>query len=205
MPTAPENRIAPRLARGAFDVVVVASSAGGLHALIEVLSRLPSDFPACVLVVQHLSPTHHSVLASILSRRSKLAVKEAAAGDQIQAGAVFVAPANSHLLLMQDGTLSLTATKPVHYVRPSADLLFESAAECYGARAICVVLSGTGKDGAAGALAVKRMGGTVIAQDQASSEYFGMPQAAIEAGGVDLILPLQDVARTLVALVKAGD
>ena len=104
-----------------------------------------------------------------------------------------------------DGTLSLTQSKLVHFLRPSADLLFESVAASYGERAIAVVLTGTGSDGAMGVKAIKKMGGTVIAQDEATAEFFGMPGAAIRSGSVDFVLPLEEIATTLVTLVIKGE
>jgi len=104
-----------------------------------------------------------------------------------------------------DGTLSLTQSKLVHFLRPSADLLFESVAASYGERAIAVVLTGTGSDGAMGVKAIKKMGGTVIAQDEATAEFFGMPGAAIQSGSVDFILPLDEIAIALVTLVMKGE
>jgi two-component system chemotaxis response regulator CheB len=186
----------------AFDVVAVAASAGGLRALMKLLSALPSDFPAAVTVVQHLDPTHRSLMADILGRHSLLAVKHAEEDDLIQPGTVFVAPPDRHLLANADGRLSLSRTELVHFVRPSADLLFESVAASYKDRAIAVVLTGTGSDGAAGLQAVKKMGGTVIAQDEASSEFFGMPGAAIRSGHVDFVLPLDEIAPALIRLVR---
>ncbi len=186
----------------AFDIVAVAASAGGLRALMKLLSALPSDFPAAVTVVQHLDPTHRSLMADILGRHSLLAVKHAEEDDLIQPGTVFVAPPDRHLLANADGRLSLSRTELVHFVRPSADLLFESVAASYKDRAIAVVLTGTGSDGAAGLQAVKKMGGTVIAQDEASSEFFGMPGAAIRSGHVDFVLPLDEIAPALIRLVR---
>jgi hypothetical protein len=129
-------------------------------------------------------------MADILSRRTALEVKEAEQGDQLRPGTVHIAPPNRHLLVNPDGTLSLTQSELVHFVRPSADLLFESVAASYKHRAIAVVLTGTGSDGTMGVQAIKKMGGTVIAQDEATSEFFGMPNAAIQTGNVDFVLPL---------------
>jgi two-component system chemotaxis response regulator CheB len=117
-------------------------------------------------------------------------------------GTIYIAPPNHHLLIDPDATLSLSQTKLVHFVRPSADLLFESVAASFKERAIAVVLTGTGSDGATGVKAIKQMGGIAIAQDQESSECFGMPGAAIETGAVDWILPLDKIAATLVNLVN---
>jgi two-component system, chemotaxis family, protein-glutamate methylesterase/glutaminase len=184
-----------------FEVVALAASAGGLNALSEVLAPLPADFRAAIVLVQHLDPKHKSLMAEILGRRTCLSVRQAADGDRISPGGVWVAPPAYHLLVNGDGTLSLTRTELVHFVRPSADLMFDSMAAGYKNRSIAVVLTGTGSDGEMGVRAVKKMGGTVIAQDQGTSEYFGMPGAAIKTGCVDLILPLPEIAPTLIKLV----
>src|SRR5256885_1361631 len=153
-----------------FDIVALAASAGGLTALSRVLAALPEGFPATLVVVQHLDPRHRSLLADILSRRTSLRVKQAEEGEPVQPATVYIAPPNRHLLVNPDGTLSLSQSELVHFLRPSADLLFESVAACYRERAIAVVLTGTGSDGAMGVQAIKKMGGTVIAQDEESSD-----------------------------------
>jgi two-component system chemotaxis response regulator CheB len=186
-------------------VVAVAASAGGLQALSEMLGALPAEFPLAVVVVQHLDPRHRSLMAAILSRRTALVVKQAEEGDRLCPGTVYIAPPNNHLLVNQDGTLSLSQAELVHFVRPSADLLFESVAASFKDRAIAVVLTGTGSDGAMGVRAIKKMGGTVIAQDEASSQFFGMPGAAIQTGDVDFILPLTDIAPALITLGVTGE
>lgn len=191
--------------RNAFDIIALASSAGGLTALSEVLSHLPKDFPVPVVLVQHLDPRHRSLMADILSRRTPLKVKEAAEGDAMRAGTVYVAPPNHHLLINPDGRLTLSQSELVHFVRPSADLLFESVAAMHKERAIAVVLSGSGSDGSMGVQGIKKMGGTVIAQDEGSSEFFGMPGASIKTGMVDFVLPLGEIAPALVALVMKAE
>jgi two-component system chemotaxis response regulator CheB len=140
-------------------------------------------------------------MAQILSRRTKLGVVEAVEGATVEAGCAYVAPPDRHLLINRDRTISLTQTELVHFVRPSADLLFESVAAAFGNRAIGVVLTGTGRDGSMGIGAIKKMGGTVIAQDRGTSEFFGMPGAAIETGNVDFVLPLEDISSELMSLV----
>ena len=187
--------------RAAFDVVAMVSSAGGLQALTTVLSALPADFPAAITVVQHLDPRHQSLMADILSRHTALVAKEAAEGDRLEPGMVYIAPPNRHLLVNPDGTISLSQAALVHFVRPSADVLFESVAASYRERVVAVVLTGTGSDGATGVEAVKKMGGTVIAQDEESSDFFGMPGAAIHTGCVDFVLPLSEITSALVKLV----
>ncbi|MHB1135149.1 MAG: chemotaxis protein CheB [Chloroflexota bacterium] len=205
MARAADRHEAPHFSGAAFDVVAVAASAGGLNALTTVLSALPASFPAAVLVVQHVDPRHRSLMATILGRRTALVVKEAEAGDTLRAGTVFIAPPDYHLLLDRDGTLSLSHSELVHFVRPSADLLFESVAASYQDRAIAVVLTGTGSDGSMGVQAIKKMGGTVIAQDEATAQFFGMPGAAIGSGSVDFVLPLEEIASSLISLVRTGE
>jgi two-component system chemotaxis response regulator CheB len=192
-------------AKPAFGIVALASSAGGLKALSEVLSNLPFDFPVPVVVVQHLDPRHRSLMAKILGGRTPLSVKQAEDGDRLQPGVVYIAPPDKHMLINPDQTISLSHSELVHFVRPSADLMFESVAACYKYRAIAVVLTGTGSDGAMGSQAIKKMGGTVIAQDEASSEFFGMPGSAILSGSVDFILPLKEISIALLSLISVAE
>src|SRR5262244_3515986 len=162
----PENSSPPRSSSPSFDVVALAASAGGLQALIRVLEGLPGDFGAAIVIVQHLDPRHRSLIADIFGRRTALKVKEAEEGDQLRPGTVYTAPPNRHLLVNPDGTVSLSQSELVHFVRPSADLLFESVAASYRDRSIAVVLSGTGTDGAMGLGAIKKMNGKTIVQDE---------------------------------------
>jgi len=201
MSRAVELSVRERLPDAAFDVVAIAASAGGLSALSALLSALPASFPAAVLIVQHVDPRHRSLMAEILARRSSLRIKEAEDGDSLAAGTVYIAPPNRHLLANSDGTLSLTQSELVHFVRPSADLLFESVAASYKDRAIAVVLTGSGSDGSMGVQAIKKLGGTVIAQDPQNAEFSGMPAAAIQSGAADFVLPLGEIAAALVSLV----
>lgn len=186
-----------------FDIVALAASAGGLTALIEVLSDLPINFRVPIVVVQHLDPRHPSLMAEILSRRTPLKVIQAKQGDKLIPGVVYIAPPNNHLLVNSDGTASLSQSEMVHFLRPSADLLFESVAASYKERTIAVVLTGTGSDGAMGVEAIKKMGGTVIVQDDKSAEFAGMPSSAIKTGDVDFVLPLAEISSALVTLVMS--
>jgi two-component system chemotaxis response regulator CheB len=195
---------AQQFPRTAFDVVALAASAGGIAAIGHILESLPAGFPAAIVVVQHLDPRHRSLMAEILRRRTHLQVLQAAEGDQIRPGTVHIAPPDRHLLVNRDGSLSLTQSELVHFVRPSADLLFESVAASYKERAIAVVLTGTGSDGSLGIGAIKKMGGTVIAQDQESAEFFGMPAAAIKSGHADFVLRLEEIPSALTTLVMEG-
>jgi two-component system chemotaxis response regulator CheB len=186
-------------------VVALAASAGGLKALTAILSALPADFPAALLVVQHILPHAKGLLAEALARRTPLRVKEAQAGDVLNAATVYVAPPDHHLLVNADQTLSLSRSAKVHHARPSADPLFASAAASVGNRLIAVVLTGGDHDGSGGVRAVKQGGGTVLAQDEASSEDFSMPRAAIQTGAVDFVLPLSGIAAALVRLIRADN
>jgi two-component system, chemotaxis family, protein-glutamate methylesterase/glutaminase len=183
--------------------VGLAASAGGLAALTEVLCSLPPDFPAPVLIVQHLSPDRRSFLAEILDRRCALPVVQVRGGERLEAGRVYVAPPGRHLLVWRSGLLSLSDVSKVQHCRPSADVLFLSLSAAWREQAIVVVLTGTGRDGADGVRAVKRRGGTVLAQDEASSEFFGMPDAAFRTGKVDQVLPLDGIAPALVELTAS--
>ncbi|OYD89181.1 chemotaxis protein CheB [Nostoc sp. 'Peltigera membranacea cyanobiont' 210A] len=194
----------PHFTNAAFDVVAIAASAGGLTAIVKVLSTLPAEFPAAIAIVQHLAPGHRSFMAEILSRRTNITVKQAEEGDSLTPGTAYVAPPDRHLLVNGDGTLSLSQSELVHFLRPSADLLFESVAATYKDRAIALVLTGTGSDGAMGVEAIKKMGGTVIVQDVKTAEFSGMPSAAINTGNVDFILPLDEISTALVTLVMGG-
>ena len=181
----------------ATHVVAVVGSAGGIRALQVVLGGLPAELDASVLVVIHLMPLAPSVLPAILGRATELRVESAVDGALLDPGVVQVAPPDAHLLLDEHGTLRLDHSELVHYVRPSADMLLLSLAQNHHGPCTAIVLSGTGIDGAAGAAAVKRAGGRVLAQDEATSQYFGMPGAAILAGGVDEVLPLDEIAPAL--------
>lgn len=186
--------------RAPLPVVALVASAGGLQALAAVLGGLPAGLGAAVVVLQHLEAGRQSLLPELLSRRTVLPVHEAADGAVLRPGAVYVAPSGRHLRITARGTLSLTDTPPVHYSRPSADVLLASLADA-GVPMIAVVLTGRGEDGAAGALLVHRGGGTVLAQDRATSRHFGMPGAADDAGAVDEVLALEAIAPRLLQLL----
>jgi two-component system, chemotaxis family, protein-glutamate methylesterase/glutaminase len=187
-----------------YGVVALAASAGGIAALSRVLGELPVGFPVPVLVVQHLDPRHETVIAEVLGRRTQLRVKLAETEEYIRAGIIYVAPPDRHLLVDSTGKLTLTSSELVHFVRPSADLLFESVAGAYGPRAVACVLTGTGRDGAMGVGAVKSREGTVIVQDPASAEFAGMPEAAVAGCAVDFVLPLEEIGSVIRGLVEVG-
>lgn len=188
----------------ALFVVAIAVSAEQVNALSEVLSALTSDFPAAITVVQQLHPQNPSELAEILNRRTSLIVKPAESGDSLRPGTIYIGSTDKHLLVNPDSTLSLTHSELVHFARPSVDLLFESVAASFKQRAIAVLLTGTGSDGVMGVRAIKEMGGTAIAQVQATSEDFDMP-TAIDTGVIDWVLPLNEIAAALVDRVKTKE
>jgi two-component system, chemotaxis family, protein-glutamate methylesterase/glutaminase len=201
--SAPERHPESVDAADRYGVVAIASSAGGVQALTRVLGALPTAFPAPLVIVQHLDPRHETVLAEILDRRSTLRVMLAESGARMSIGTAYIAPPNRHLLVGAGGTLSLTDSERTHFVRPSADRLFQSVADTFGSRAIACVLTGTGRDGASGVRAVKAAGGTVVVEDPATAEFAGMPGAAVHTGAADMVVPLGEVAAQLCALMEA--
>ena len=186
-----------------MPVVALVCSAGGLDALTRVLAPLPADLPAAVVALQHLSPERPSQLAPLLDARTALAVRTARDGDRLIAGRVLVAPSGRHLLLTNDGTVALIRSGSLPPARPSADLLLTSLALTTGSRAIAVVLTGHGTDGAIGAAAVHRFGGVVVASDEATSLHFAMPSATIGEGSVtEHVVGLDEVAALLSSLIS---
>lgn len=173
-----------------FEIAALAASAGGLAAFSEVLSALPADFPAPVLLLQHLSSRYRSLLPELLARVTSLTVVQARDGDELLPGQAYVAPPGLHLLVRPDRTLALSDSEPVWFTRPAADCLFKSLAASFGSRTVGVILTGGGCDGAQGIQAIHRAGGTTIAQSPKSCTAAGMPSAAIETGCVDMVLPL---------------
>lgn len=184
-----------------FFLIAIATSQGGLKALIEILSVLPADFPAAITIVQHLSADYPSYMAEILTARTALRVKPAEDGERLRPGTVYTPVPDKHLLIKADKTLCLSDEPKMNFVRPAANKMFASVAASFKTRAIAVVLTGKLSDGALGVVAIKKQGGLVITQNEASSEFFSMPKAAIATGEVDFILPLCAIAGTLINLV----
>jgi two-component system chemotaxis response regulator CheB len=182
-----------------FDVIGLCASAGGLPALVEIVSALPSDFPAAIMVVQHTLPGHRTQLAHILGRHTLLPSKIAEAGDVVRPGQIYVADAGRHLVIHPGGHIALSDSARANFTRPAADLLLLSMALELRDHAFAVVLSGFGSDGAMGVRAVKGAGGVTIAQERSGVQP-GMPEAAIATGCVDLVLPSCKIARALIAL-----
>lgn len=184
-------------------IVVVGVSAGGMEALRRLLPRLPATFPWPVAVVQHLHSTECGFLASHLDQICALSVVEGEDKLPIAAGQVVLAPANYHMLVEWDGTYSLSVDPPVNWCRPSADVLFESAVEVFGARTVGIVLTGANNDGAAGFRKIREAGGVAAVQDPSEAEFPSMPMAAMEAATPDAVLRIDDIAPWLADMADA--
>jgi len=186
-----------------FDLIVIGCSLGGMRALETILGALPAEFETPIAIVQHRYRTSNEMLPAFFRRTTKLRVVDADDKAWIRSGHVYFAPANYHLLVAE-GEFSLSVDEAVAHSRPSADVLFESAADAYGERLIAVVLTGANDDGARGAREVKNRGGFVIVQDPKTAEAPSMPEAAIAAAAVDRILPLDRIGPFLVELCSPG-
>ena len=182
------------LTGGLPRLCVIAVSTGGPAALSEVIPALPADLRVAVVVVQHMPAGFTAALAERLDAASRVAVREAQTGDRPLAGSVLIAPGDRHVEFDERGMVVLTDGPQVNGCRPAADVTMLSAVKIYGRRTLGVVMTGMGKDGAAGALAIKSVEGKTAAQDQATSVIFGMPKAAIDAGAIDEVVPLADLA-----------
>jgi two-component system chemotaxis response regulator CheB len=183
-------------------VVTIGVSTGGPHALQYVFSQLPADFPGTILVVQHMPENFTEMFARRLDETCALRVKEAQSGDLLMPGRVLICPGSRHLKVkkLPLGNVALLSDEPrIRGHRPSADVLFRSAAEEFGAQTVAVIMTGMGDDGAEGLGTVKAAGGMTIAQSEDSCVVFGMPKAAIDRGYATRIVGLEALASTLVA------
>ena len=181
------------------DIIVVGASAGGIEALSQLVANLPSELPAALFVVVHLSAHRKSLLPNILSRKGKLRATHAIDGEAIANGHIYVAPPDCHLLV-KPGYIRLVRGPKENNCRPAVDPLFRTAARAYGNRAVGVILSGMLDDGTAGLMDVKHNGGVAIVQDPQEASFSGMPRSAIENVEVDYILPISSIASVLVQL-----
>jgi two-component system chemotaxis response regulator CheB len=196
-----------RSSLGPVDALVIGASTGGPGALAEVLPGLPSSFPAPVLIVQHMPPIFTRHLAERLAAISSIKVKEAADGYPVEPGVALLAPGDFHMAVERDGRgarVRTTRGPQENSCRPSADVLFRSAASAWGSRVLGVVLTGMGRDGEEGSARIKEAGGRVLVQDQASSVVWGMPGSVFRAGLADDVLALRDLPAAIVRRVEAG-
>lgn len=178
-------------------VCVIGVSTGGPVALSQVLPALPADTKFAVVVVQHMPAHFTATLADRLDSECALEVREAVAGDRPRPGLVLIAPGDRHLEFDERGLVTLSDGPLVHGCRPAADVTMVSAAKVFGRRSIGVVMTGMGRDGTAGALAIHHADGSTLAQDEATSVIFGMPKSAIDAGAIDEVAPLNEIAERL--------
>lgn len=194
----------PRAAVDRGSLVAIGTSTGGPRALATLLPGLPQGLPVPVVVVQHMSAGFTKSLAERLDRECRIRVKEAEEGERLEASTAYLAPGDWHLRLERSAEgvrVRLDQRPPVLGVRPSVDLLFQSVAETYGPKAVGVVLTGMGRDGAKGLKAMKAAGAVTLAQDEATSVVYGMPRAAFASGCVDRVLPLQEMAAAIVEML----
>jgi two-component system chemotaxis response regulator CheB len=194
-----------RLARK--DIVAIGVSTGGPNALEQLLAALPADLGMPIVIVQHMPPIFTKSLGERLASRSALAVREAVDGEPLVSGTALVAPGGLHLVVQRDARNYKVRThsgQPENSCRPSVDVLFRSVAENYSSRALAVVLTGMGQDGLDGARHIHQSGGTVLAQDEASSVVWGMPGAVVRAGYADAVLPLGHLAAEIMRYARVG-
>jgi two-component system chemotaxis response regulator CheB len=182
-------------------VVVIASSTGGPAALVHVLGTLRLAKAAALIIVQHMPVGFTAALADQLSERAAFKIREATTGDRLEGGLALIAPGGKHLVLDRGGNVSLDESAPVHGVRPAADVTLKSVALAYGPRAVGVVLTGMGRDGALGLAAIKAAGGRTVAQDRESSTVYGMPKAALELGVVEETAAVQHIGSLVSRLI----
>jgi chemotaxis response regulator CheB len=184
-------------------LIVIGASTGGPGALRFLLDRLPADFPAPIVIVQHIDAEFAESFVAWLVPQSRLPIREAVPGSRVVPGTVLVAARGRHVVVTRDGCVAPMEAPPRAGNRPSVDVLFESAAEVHGANAVGVLLSGMGRDGAAGLKRIRDAGGRTIAQDEASSVVFGMPRAAIELGAAQAVLGLPAISAALASMSAA--
>jgi two-component system chemotaxis response regulator CheB len=185
-------------------IVGIAASTGGPAAVQSLLANLPGDFPAPILIVQHITSGFIAGVASWLDSTTPLKVKVAEDGEALQPGVVYLGPDGRHLGVASRTHILVSDDPPVNGFRPSGTYLFASMARVFGAEAVAIILTGMGDDGVDGLCSIYDAGGNVLAQDEASCVVFGMPKAAIDAGIAHRILPLNEMARTMTSLIKDG-
>jgi len=184
----------------AIEAIVMGASAGGVSALLTVMACLPKDFAIPLICVLHLPDDHDSHLAEVFSRKLGRPVREARDKESIEPGIIYVAGPGYHLSVERDRSLSLSQEERVHFSRPSIDILFESAADAYGANLAGVLLTGANEDGAAGLARISQYGGLSIVQDPAQAQVSAMPAAALALHRPDHILPLNGIGHLLAKL-----
>ena len=188
----------------ACEAVVIGASAGGVEAVATLLGALPKSFGAAVALVIHVPPANDNLLVRVLEPRCALPLREACDKEPIEPGTVYVAPPGYHLMIEPERTFALSLDEPVHYSRPSLDVLFESAAHAYRERLLGIVLTGANADGAEGLRIVRELGGAGWVQDPSTAYAQAMPAAAIGRAGADFISTVDGLATRLAALPTAS-
>jgi two-component system chemotaxis response regulator CheB len=200
-PAARPPRPAPAGPPQSISIVAIGCSTGGPNALIEIIPKLPADFPLPIVITQHMPPMFTKFLADRLSAMSKISVREATDGAVIAPGTAWIAPGDHHMVLKSVGgriIATLTQGPPENSCRPAVDVMMRSVVECYGPRVLSVILTGMGQDGLRGSEAVHDAGGSVFAQDEATSVVWGMPGFVARAGIASQVLPLDRVAQAII-------
>jgi two-component system chemotaxis response regulator CheB len=187
-----------------IEAIVIGASAGGIEALSALLPALPIGLRAAVFIVLHLPRERPSLLVEVFTPRCALPVREAQDKEPVEAGTVYFAPPDYHLLLDDGPQLALSADEPVHFSRPSIDVLFESAADVYADRLLGIILTGASEDGASGLEAVHRAGGATVVQQPESAQAPLMVQSALRRSPVDRVLTLDEIAGLLRTLAGPG-
>jgi two-component system chemotaxis response regulator CheB len=180
-----------------YEAIVMGASAGGLLALSLILETLPADFRLPFIVIQHRAKDEKALLQEVLQQKCRIQVKEADEKEPVTGGIIYLGPAGYHLLIEKNRSFSLSCDPPVHFSRPSIDVLFETAAEVYGSSLTGIILTGANEDGAAGIQAIRRRGGITIAQNPAAAQFPVMPRAAIATGSVQHIFELEEITNFL--------
>lgn len=196
--------IEPGSLRRRIDGVVIGASAGGVEALAELLPALPAAFRASIFIVLHLPRERPSLLVDIFEKRCALPVREAEDKEPVEPGTVYFAPPDYHLLVEKSRQIALSADEPVHFSRPSIDVLFESAADVYGERLLGIILTGGNEDGAAGLHAIHQAGGVTVVQQPDSAKAPLMIVSALQRGPADFVLSLPEIAQLLATLADGG-
>ena len=199
------RRMTPPTNTGRRDIVAIASSTGGPMALSELIPKLPKKFPVPIVITQHMPKEFTTSFAKRLNDSSEVEVVEGFDGLTLKPGRVVIAPGGSHLIVRRragSAICGLSDAPPVLSVKPAANIMFLSVADEYGGNVLCIILTGMGRDGTDGAVALKRKGAYVIAESQKTCVVYGMPKAAVDAGVVDEVLPLNEIPDAMIRLVK---
>ncbi|MCD6420521.1 MAG: chemotaxis protein CheB, partial [Synergistetes bacterium] len=190
----------------AEKILVIGTSTGGPRALQEVVPKIPANIESGILIVQHMPPKFTRSLAERLDSLSELVVKEAEDGDKVLPGVALVAPGDYHMVIERDGKefrVRNVKTPPIGKLRPAVDVTMLSVAEVWNGFIVGVIMTGMGKDGAKGMLMIKKRGGRTIVEDKSTCVVYGMPRAVVEIGAADIIVPLYEIPKKIVEVIRS--